>query len=91
MEISYKGDVARLFFGPTMLDDEYFYGAAWTIGLKRFSQEIKTPLTLTVLPLRKDAPIYIDDAVRAEMPSDDQVAQVTSVKLVPQYKLILTF
>lgn len=91
MEISYQGDVARLFSGTEMIDDEYFYGPAWTVGLKRFTQEIKSPLTLTVMPLRKDAPIYIDDAVKAALPSDDQVAKVTSIKVVPQYELKLTF
>jgi hypothetical protein len=91
LKISYQGDVARLFSGATMLDDEYFYGPAWTIGLKRFAEQIKSPLTLTVLPLRKDAPIYIDDAVRAALPADDQVARVISVKVIPQYRLDLTF
>ncbi len=72
-----------------MIDDDYYYGETWTIGLKRFAAKLDAPLTLTVMPLRKDAPIYLDDAVRATLPDTDQVAVVKSVKLVPQYALRL--
>jgi beta-galactosidase len=46
---------------------------------------------LTVLPLRKDAAIYIDDTVRASLPIADQVADVNSVTVVPQYALSLRY
>ena len=89
LDIDYQGDVGRLFTGPDMIDDDYYYGETWTIGLKRFAAKLDAPLTLTVMPLRKDAPIYLDDAVRATLPDTDQVAVVKSVKLVPQYALRL--
>lgn len=85
LDIDYQGDVARLFSGTKLIDDEFFYGPTWTIGLKRFEPLLSSPLTLTIMPLRKDAPIYIDDAVRAGLPQTDQVAQVKSVRIVPQY------
>jgi beta-galactosidase len=89
MNIDYQGDIGRLFSGVIMLDDSYYSGHTWEIGLKRFTKEIETPLTLTVLPLRKDAPIYIDEAVKAKLPNTEQVAEVLSVKLLPEYKLSL--
>lgn len=91
LDIDYQGDIGRLFTGPEMVDDDYYFGAVWQIGLKRFKDKLNEPLTVTVMPLRKDAPIYIDDAVRAALPPGDQVAAVKSVKLVPQYALKLTF
>ena len=58
-----------------MIDDQYFYGPTWRIGLNRLAEARKRPLTLTIMPLRKDAPIYIDEAVRQSLPDTDQVAQ----------------
>jgi hypothetical protein len=81
--------MSRLFAGPSMIDDQFFYGAPWVIGLKRLS--LTDPLTLTVLPLRRDAPVYIDDAVKAALPTEAQTAQVTSVSVTPQYRLNLNF
>ncbi|HVZ30326.1 MAG TPA: beta-galactosidase, partial [Asticcacaulis sp.] len=91
LDIDYQGDIGRLFAGADMIDDDYYFGAPWQIGLKRFKDRLDAPLTVTVMPLRKDAPIYIDDAVRAALPPGDQVAVVKSVKLVPQYALHLRF
>lgn len=87
LDIDYQGDVGRLFSGTRMLDDDFYYGEVWRIGLKRFKAEIETPLGLTVMPLRKDAPIYLDEAVVAKLPAAAQVADVKSVKLTPQYAL----
>lgn len=89
LEIDYQGDIGRIFSGSEMLDDSFYSGHTWEIGLRRFKDEIQKPLTLTILPLRKDAPIYIDEAVKAKLPDLDQVAEIQSVKLVPEYKLSL--
>jgi hypothetical protein len=88
LRIRARGDVARLFSGITMIDDHFLDGSTWEIGLNRFRQEIKTPLTLTILPLRSDAPIYLDGGV-AKMVSGEQTAEVLSVEVVPQYRLHL--
>ena len=37
LRIDYQGDVARLFTGSTMLDDHFYTGVPWQIGLKRFA------------------------------------------------------
>ncbi|HWA91055.1 MAG TPA: beta-galactosidase [Rhizomicrobium sp.] len=86
LRIDARGDVGRLFSGATMLDDQFFNGATWEIGLKRFAAEIARPLTLTVLPMRRDAAIYLDRGV-ASMVSGEQTAEVVHVSVVPQYAL----
>jgi hypothetical protein len=88
LRIDAKGDVGRLFSGTTMLDDQFFNGSVWEIGLKRFSSEIASPLTLTILPMRHDAAIYLDRGV-GDMVRGDQTAEVMSVTVVPQYALRL--
>ena len=88
LRIDARGDVGRLFSGVTMLDDQFLEGRAWEVGLKRFSHEIQAPLTLTVLPMRRDAAIYLDRGVGA-MVSGDQTAEVVGIEAVPQYALRL--
>jgi hypothetical protein len=88
LRIDARGDIGRLFSGATMLDDQFFNGSVWEIGLKRFAREIRDPLTLAVLPMRHDAPIYLDRGV-AGMVSGDQTAEVVAVTAVPQYALRL--
>jgi hypothetical protein len=89
LRVRARGDVARLFSGVTMLDDRFLDGSTWEIGLGRFSAEAKQPLTLTVLPLRKDAPIYLDAGVAA-MVDGDQTAEIQDVSVAPEYHLHLT-
>ena len=88
LRINARGDVGRLFSGATMIDDQFFNGSTWEIGLKRFANEIRGPLTLTILPMRSDAAVYLDRGV-ASMVSGDQTAEVVEVSAVPQYALRL--
>ncbi len=84
LDIKYQGDVGRLFSGARMIDDQFWYGPDWVVGLK--GRDLSKPFTLTVLPLRADAPVYLDEAYR---PKADQVADVQSVTVVPEYALTL--
>lgn len=86
MDIAYEGDVARLFSGPQMLDDTYYDGRVWRVGLKRYAQKLDTPLTVQVMPLREDSPVYFDASVKPRF-EDGQVARIDSVKLIPEYRL----
>ena len=87
LELDWRGDIGRLFDGTDMLDDAYWDGRVWRIGLKRFAHRLGKPWTLTILPLRADAPIYLDSSARAKLPKQDQVAQLLSIRLVPEYQL----
>jgi hypothetical protein len=60
LRIHYVGDVARLYLDGKLIDDNFFSGNAFDIGLKRFAPDIYgKELLLKILPLRKDAPIYL--------------------------------
>ena len=90
LEIDYRGDIARLFDGDTMLDDAFWDGRVWRIGLRRFAERLGKPWTLTLLPLRADAPIYLDEKARKMLPGTPQVAEIRSVRLVPEHELVVT-
>lgn len=87
LDIDYEGDVGRLFAGTTLIDDNYYNGTTWRVGLKRFHSVIGKPLTLTVLPLRGDAPIYIERRAPSSSTSDGQTADVVRARVVPEYEL----
>ena len=87
LEIDWRGDMGRLFDGMDMLDDAFWDGRVWRIGLKRFAERLGRPWTLTILPLRADAPIYLDDSARAKLPKAAQVADLLTLCLVPEYQL----
>lgn len=89
LEIDYRGDIARLFDGPTMLDDAYWDGRRWRIGLKRFAGRLGRPWQLTLLPLRIDAPIYLDQRARKDLPATAQVATLGGMRLIPEHQLVL--
>ncbi|WP_140986364.1 beta-galactosidase [Asticcacaulis tiandongensis] len=88
MDVAYEGDVARLFSGPEMLDDEYFIGRTWRIGLKRYADKLDQPLTVTIMPLREDSTVYLDPSVKPQF-EDGQVARIKDLRLVPEYDLTL--
>jgi hypothetical protein len=88
LQIKARGDVARLFSGGWLMDDHFLSGATWEIGLKRFERRQDSPLTLTVLPLRSDTPIYLDGGI-ASMVTGKQTAALVDIRVVPQYRLTL--
>ena len=58
LKIDYQGDVARLYANGQLLDDNFYYGRPFLYGLWRLP-EGTTELELRILPLQKDAPIYL--------------------------------
>lgn len=87
LRIDYRGDVAQLFAGTDLIDDNFYDGLTWDVGLERFAHRLAQPLTLTVLPLRSDAPIYIQSPYRPWITPGAQLAEVLSVQAVPEYRL----
>jgi hypothetical protein len=87
LEIDYRGDIGRVSDGTTMLDDAFWDGRVWRIGLKRFAERLGSAWSIAVTPLRADAPIYLDESARALLPKAAQIAEVRSIRLVPEYEL----
>ncbi|RZJ02815.1 MAG: glycoside hydrolase family 35, partial [Rubrivivax sp.] len=84
LELDFAGDIGRVFDGVRMLDDWYYNGQRWQIGLKQFKLKPGQALKLSVLPLRADAPIYIDAAHRPSFAAGQtQVAELRSARLLP--------
>lgn len=89
--IRWTGDMSRLFAGTTLLDDRFYDGRAWRVKLSRFAASLDRPLTLSVLPIRADAPIYLDQTAKRTIGPTAQVARLDSVRFEPDYQLDLSF
>jgi len=90
LRIDYAGDVARLVDRGTLLDDDFYDGQTWEIGLKRFLPRLfDCPLELSILPLRRDAPVYLDSEAWKKLTAGSEAADVRSVSVVPEYEVTL--
>jgi hypothetical protein len=90
LNIRYAGDVARLYAGDKLLDDDFFNGLDWDVGLKRFlNAKQEVTLKLRVLPLRRDAPVYFEAPRKVAFDGNGQTALVESIRLIPVYELSL--
>jgi len=89
LDIDFTGDVARLFDGTRMVDDWYYNGQRWQYDLANLPAQRQGPLTLTVLPLRADAPIYLPREHRPDFGGKPQLAEVKGVKVVPVYRVTI--
>ena len=88
LRIDYWGDVGRLYLDGRLLDDDYFTGTIWEIGLKRFMPKVfERPLTLEVLPLHDNAPIYLPTDAKLSLRQSGGGAYVRSISLVPEYEV----
>jgi hypothetical protein len=90
VRIHYAGDVARLYMDGQLLDDDFYNGRTWEIGLKRFLPgAFGQKLEVDVLPLPRNAPIYLDARAWKQMNSTGQTAKVTGVEVLPEYEVVV--
>lgn len=90
LQIDYCGDVVRLDSGGRFLDDNFWNGGVWKVGLK----EMHPPgsagsLRLLILPLPARYPMQIENADVCPPNAQGQLVDLKSIQLVPQYQLVL--
>jgi hypothetical protein len=91
LRIDYRGDIGRLYAGQRLLDDDFYHGETWEVGWKRFTSLGGSDITLKVLPLRKDAPIYLSPGARPDFGSGQQICTVRSIGASTEYEVQVTF
>jgi len=83
LRIHYVGDVARLTLNGRLIDDNFYAGRTFDLGLKRYAPEILTgDLRLEILPLRKDAPIYLEPKARPDFGANESLVKLLSAEIV---------
>jgi len=94
LRVTYTGDVARLTTPidgkPHLLDDNFYDGQSWLIGLDRYASQLAQSggeLDLSIYPLRPNPPIFFEPGLEPKPGAPP--ASVTSVELLTQYTLKL--
>ncbi|CAN7778133.1 beta-galactosidase [Paraburkholderia sp. SIMBA_054] len=90
LSIQYAGDVGRLFSGADLIDDHFYNGLPWQIGVRNVTIDPQQSLVLTVLPMRADAPVYLDARHDPRSAISDQVAEILGVSWVPEYEVVFS-
>jgi beta-galactosidase len=79
---------ARLESHGKLLDDDFFNGEPWLVGLGRYSIGSRLPsLQLEILPMRSDAPVYLPKTGTDQLTGKEQTVQLKGVTVTPQYQL----
>ncbi len=91
LRLHYVGDVARVTLNGKLLTDDFYNGNAFDVGLRRYAPEILTgDLRIAILPMRKDAPIYMAKEARPDFGAADSVVALPAIEIVPRYQVQLT-
>jgi beta-galactosidase len=86
LRIHYAGDVARLTLNGKLLDDNFYSGRTFDLGLKRYAPDILNgDLQLEILPLLKDAPVYLEATAKPNFGRFDSIAKINSAEIVDDY------
>jgi hypothetical protein len=90
LEVDYQGDVARLYANHRLLADDFYIGKPWFIGLNRFlAPNDAGKFELSILPLRKDAPVNLEVPHLPDFAGNGQVDKLNAIRLVPEYQLVI--
>ena len=77
-----------------LVDDHFYFGQPWRIGLKRFLPQLaEDEMYISFRPLAKDAP-FIPDLPASAVPDfskQNEVLHINHVRVAPEYKAELTF
>jgi len=89
--VNYVGDVARACVDGRLVADDFYNGRPWEIGLRRFAPEVlEHGLTLQLLPLRADAPVYIEKECRPDFGGCDWVVELRGLRLEAEIERVVT-
>ncbi|HEX3045643.1 MAG TPA: beta-galactosidase [Bacillota bacterium] len=92
LEVDYLGNVGYAFCDGVLISDNFCNGEPWEIGLKRFgSRVLEQGMYFYILPYREGSEVIFDRDIEFRHDfSSDRIAQIYSIKAIPEYKMILS-
>ncbi len=93
LRIHYVADVAMAFMKGQLVQDVFYDGEPWTIGLKRYYNELTTdPMTFYFRPISPGAP-FLSDLRKSSVPdfNNGSVLDIRQVEIIPEYQLSISF
>ncbi len=90
LRFHYVGDVARVTLDGKLITDDFYNGNVFDVGLRRHAPDILNgDLRIAILPLRKDAPIYLAKEAQLNFGQQQSVVSLNSVEIMPRYQIQL--
>jgi hypothetical protein len=89
LRISYEGDIARVYSDGKLINDDFYKGTPFEIGmswLNHMNQNLK--LELQILPMRKDEPMYLPPGSELTFPPSGQVVTLKEIVAIPEYQAV---
>jgi beta-galactosidase len=88
LRLDYIGDVARVLLNGKLLTDDFYNGNQFEIGLRRYAPEVLSgDLRIAILPLRKDAPIYLAESAKPDLGNACSAVNLRDAKIVSRYTI----
>ena len=85
LRLNYVGDVARITLNGKLITDDFYNGNAFEIGLRRYAAELLNgDLRVAILPLRRDARIYMAEESRPDFRNAASMVTLRSVEVIPR-------
>jgi len=85
LDIEYEGDIARLYAGDTLIDDNFYNGRHFQYDLSRLPASC-TKLTLRVLPVQQSAPILFPREATIHFDGQQAVERVNAINLISRHE-----
>jgi len=87
LKVDYVGDAARAYVGNKFVDDDFYFGKPWEIGLERFAPDVLTKgLTIKIIPMRKDSPAILDPGITPQFDANGQALEMRDVEAEVEYQ-----
>lgn len=94
MRVNYVGDTGMAFIGGEMVDDHFYHGRPWEIGLKRFLPRLRDREMVFVFHAMSRDATYLKD-IPSEFrpgfaPNAKRYLEVRPPEFIPEYKAVVT-
>jgi hypothetical protein len=82
LAIDYLGDAARLYADGTLVDDHFYDGEPWLVGVDRFARAGRWPSFELAILAAGDPPVFLEPAARNRLIEASSRAQLCSARAV---------
>lgn len=93
MKIEYFGDIGYAFSGNELINDNFYNGSVWEIGLKKFEKQLlNNGMRIYISPVKEDSAVKNDSptAGRSES-SKRKIGRINSIQIEPVYEIKIDF
>lgn len=94
MRVDYVGDTGMAFIDSRMVDDHFYHGRPWEIGLKRFFPQLQENEMVFVFHAMPRDATYLKDIPAEVRPNfeagERRHLKVGGIEFIPEYKAVIT-